>query len=69
MRHLQESFIPAVDAALADSRLSVDWQLHLGDGVMEPGREIDALGHNAANIAVVPTLTNACRSIITTSRS
>ena len=34
VRHLQESFIPAVDAALADSRLSVDWQLHLGDGVM-----------------------------------
>ena len=57
--HLEETYIPAVDAALVGTSVDVRWELRLGDGTVAIGDELDALANGVTQIAPLPAMTHS----------
>lgn len=58
VRHLSETFVPAVDAALEGTGHSINWNEAYGGALAKVGGESDAVGSGLAEIAYNPTLFN-----------
>jgi hypothetical protein len=56
VQHLEETYIPAVNAALAGTNVEVRWETRLGDGSLDIGGELDALTNGFAQVAPLPAL-------------
>jgi TRAP-type C4-dicarboxylate transport system substrate-binding protein len=56
VRHIEETYIPAVEAALEGSNITVHWKTNLGDGTVGTGDELHTLANGAAQIAPIPAL-------------
>lgn len=56
VKHLSETFIPAVDAALEGSGHSIEWQEAYGGSLAAVGGELEALEIGLAEVGVVPTV-------------
>ncbi|MBN8290460.1 C4-dicarboxylate TRAP transporter substrate-binding protein [Rhodobacter sp. NTK016B] len=56
VKHLSETFIPAVDAALEGTDYSIDWTEAYGGSLAAVGGELDAIEDGLAEIAVIPTV-------------
>ena len=56
VKHLTESFIPAVDAALQGTGHSIAWTEAYGGSLAAVGGELDALEDGLAEVAVVPSV-------------
>tara|TARA_R110002124_G_scaffold77533_11_gene207677 strand:- start:2458 stop:3537 length:1080 start_codon:yes stop_codon:yes gene_type:complete len=56
VKHLSETFIPAVDAALEGSGYSINWTEAYGGSLAAVGGELDAIEDGLAEIAAVPTV-------------
>jgi len=59
IRHLEETYIPAVNAALDGTNVEVRWETRLGDGSVDTGDELDALANGRAQIAPLPAMTHS----------
>jgi len=56
VKHLQESFVPAVDQALAGTGIRVNWKQHYSATLAKPGEELAATQDGVADVALVQTL-------------
>jgi hypothetical protein len=56
VKHLTETFIPTVDAALEGSGYSIDWTEAYGGSLASVGGELDAIEDGLAEVAAVPTV-------------
>ncbi|WP_127104246.1 C4-dicarboxylate TRAP transporter substrate-binding protein [Pararhodobacter zhoushanensis] len=56
VKHLTESFIPAVDAALEGSGYSINWTEAYGGTLAGVGGELEAIENGLAEIGSVPTV-------------
>lgn len=56
VKHLTETFIPTVDAALEGSGHSIEWQEAYGGSLAAVGGELEALEIGLAEVGVVPTV-------------
>lgn len=56
VKHLTETFIPAVNAALEGSGHTIDWTEAYGGSLAGVGGELDALEDGLAEIGIIPTV-------------
>ncbi|MDO5605447.1 MAG: C4-dicarboxylate TRAP transporter substrate-binding protein [Paracoccus sp. (in: a-proteobacteria)] len=56
VKHLTETFIPTVDAALEDSEHSINWTEAYGGTLAAVGGELEAIEDELAEVGVVPTV-------------
>lgn len=56
VKHLTETFIPTVNAALAGSGYSINWTEAYGGTLAAVGGELDAIEDGLAEVAIVPTV-------------
>ncbi len=56
VKHLTETFIPAVDAALEGSGYAINWTEAYAGSLAAVGGELDAIEDGLAEVAVVPTV-------------
>ncbi|MGP1395721.1 MAG: C4-dicarboxylate TRAP transporter substrate-binding protein [Inquilinaceae bacterium] len=56
VKHLTETFIPTVDAALAGTAYDVNWTESYGGTLAKVGGELEALEAGLAEVGVVPTV-------------
>ncbi len=56
VKHLTETFIPAVERELAGSGITVDWTEAYGGSLAKVGGELEALEEGLAEVGVVPTV-------------
>ena len=56
VKHLTESFIPTVDAALEGSDYSVEWSEFYAGSLAAVGGELEAIEDGLAEVGVVPTV-------------
>lgn len=56
VKHLTETFIPAVDAALEGSGYAIDWTEAYGGTLASVGGELDAIEDGLAEVAAIPTV-------------
>lgn len=56
VKHLQESFVPAVDKALAGSGVTIEWKQQYGGSLAKVGEELEAAQEGVADVALVPTV-------------
>lgn len=56
VKHLTESFIPAVDAALEGTDYSIEWTESYGGTLAAVGGELEALEDGLAEVGIVPTV-------------
>lgn len=56
VKHLHETFIPAVDAALAGTGYSINWTEAYGGTLAAVGGELDAIEDGLAEVGSVPTV-------------
>jgi len=56
VKHLTETLIPTVDAALEGSGYSINWTEAYGGSLASVGGELDAIEDGLAEVAVVPTV-------------
>jgi TRAP-type C4-dicarboxylate transport system substrate-binding protein len=56
VKHLSETFIPAVNAALEGTGHSIDWTEAYGGSLAAVGGELDALEDGLAEVGIVPTV-------------
>jgi len=56
VRHLQETFVPAVEQALTGSNITLRWKQQYGGTLAKVGEELAAIQNGIADIALVPTI-------------
>jgi len=56
VKHLTETFIPAVNMALEGSGYNIDWTEAYGGSLASVGGELDAIEDGLAEVAIVPTV-------------
>lgn len=56
VKHLTETFIPAVERALEGSGITIDWTEAYGGSLAKVGGELEALEEGLAEVGVVPTV-------------
>ncbi len=56
VKTLSESFIPAVDAALEDSDITIDWTEAYGGTLAKVGGEMEAMEYGLAQVGIVSSL-------------
>lgn len=56
VKHLTETFIPTVDAALEGTDHEIAWSEHYGGSLAQVGGELEALEAGLAEVGVVPTV-------------
>ncbi|RZS78674.1 C4-dicarboxylate TRAP transporter substrate-binding protein [Pigmentiphaga kullae] len=56
VKHLQESFVPAVNKALEGSDIRLEWKQQYGGALAKVGEELEAAQDGVADIALVPTI-------------
>ncbi|MCA2010133.1 C4-dicarboxylate TRAP transporter substrate-binding protein [Pararhodobacter sp. CCB-MM2] len=56
VKHLTETFIPTVNAALEGTDYSIDWTEAYGGSLAAVGGELDAIEDGLAEVGVVPTV-------------
>ena len=56
VKHLTETFIPTVDAALEGSGYAIDWTEAYGGSLAAVGGELDAIEDGLAEVAAIPTV-------------
>lgn len=56
VKHLTETFIPAVDAALEGTDYSIEWSESYGGTLAAVGGELEALEDGLAEVGIVPTV-------------
>lgn len=56
VKHLQESFVPAVNKALEGSDVQLEWKQQYGGALAKVGEELEAVQQGVAEIALVPTI-------------
>ncbi|MEM8587653.1 MAG: C4-dicarboxylate TRAP transporter substrate-binding protein [Pseudomonadota bacterium] len=56
VKHLTETFIPTVDAALEGTQYAIDWNEFYGGELAAVGGELEALEDGLAEVGVVPTV-------------
>lgn len=56
VKHLSETFIPAVNAALEGTGHTIDWTEAYGGSLAAVGGELDALEDGLAEVGIVPTV-------------
>lgn len=56
VKHLQQSFVPAVDKALEGSGITVEWKQQYGGSLAKVGEELEAAQEGVADVALVPTI-------------
>ncbi len=56
VKHLQQTFVPAVDKALEGSGITVNWKQQYGGSLAKVGEELEATQEGVADIALVPTI-------------
>ncbi|MBN9476687.1 MAG: C4-dicarboxylate ABC transporter permease [Bordetella sp. SCN 67-23] len=56
VKHLQESFVPAVNKALEGSDIKLEWKQQYGGALAKVGEELEAAQDGVADIALVPTI-------------
>lgn len=56
VKHLSETFIPTVNAALEGSDYDIDWTEAYGGSLAAVGGELDAIEDGLAEVAAVPTV-------------
>ncbi len=56
VKHLSETFIPAVNAALEGTPYRIDWNEAYGGTIANVGGELDALEDGLCEVAAVPTV-------------
>ena len=56
VKHLHDTFIPAVDAALEGSGYAINWTEAYGGTLAAVGGELDAIEDGLAEVAAVPTV-------------
>lgn len=56
VKHLQESFVPAVDKALDGTGIGIEWKQQYGGSLAKVGEELEAAQEGIAEIALVPTV-------------
>jgi len=56
VKHLQETFVPAVDKSLKGSDITVEWKQQYGGSLAKVGEELEAAQEGVADVALVPTI-------------
>lgn len=56
VKHLQESFVPAVNKALEGTDIKIEWKQQYGGSLAKVGEELEAAQEGVADIALVPTI-------------
>ena len=56
VKHLQQTFVPAVDKALQGTDIKVAWKQQYGGSLAKVGEELEAARDGLADIALVPTI-------------
>jgi TRAP-type C4-dicarboxylate transport system substrate-binding protein len=56
VKHLQESFVPAVDKALEGTDIRIEWKQQYGGSLAKVGEELEAAQEGVADLALVPTV-------------
>jgi len=56
VKHLTETFIPSVDAALEGTDYAIEWNEYYGGELASVGGELEALEGGLAEIGIVPTV-------------
>ncbi|MGQ9368674.1 C4-dicarboxylate TRAP transporter substrate-binding protein [Azospirillum sp. ST 5-10] len=56
VKHLQETFVPAVDKALQGSGHNVKWKQQYGGSLAKVGEELESVQEGIAQVALVPTI-------------
>ncbi len=56
VKHLQETFVPAVNKALEGSDIKIEWKQQYGGSLAKVGEELEAAQDGVADIALVPTI-------------
>ena len=56
VKHLQESFVPAVNKALEGTDTKIEWKQQYGGSLAKVGEELEAVQEGIADIALVPTI-------------
>ncbi|GAA0493337.1 C4-dicarboxylate TRAP transporter substrate-binding protein [Pigmentiphaga sp. GD03639] len=56
VKHLQESFVPAVNKALEGTDIKLEWKQQYGGSLAKVGEELEAAQDGVADIALVPTI-------------
>jgi len=55
VKHLQETFVPAVDQALAGTGVTVRWRQQYGGTLAKVGEELEAVQDGIADVALIPS--------------
>src|SRR5690606_40006870 len=61
VKHLQESFVPAVNKALEGSDVQLEWKQQYGGALAKVGEELEAVQQGVADVALVPTIFEPAR--------
>lgn len=61
VKHLRETFIPAVEDALRGSGVTLEWEESYGEKLARPGTELETIERGAADIGVVGVLFHAAK--------
>jgi TRAP-type C4-dicarboxylate transport system substrate-binding protein len=56
VKHLQESFVPAVNKALEGTSTKIEWKQQYGGSLAKVGEELEAVQEGIADLALVPTI-------------
>lgn len=56
VKHLQESFVPAVNKSLEGSDIELEWKQQYGGALAKVGEELEAVQQGVAEVALVPTI-------------
>ncbi|MEK7947827.1 C4-dicarboxylate TRAP transporter substrate-binding protein [Pigmentiphaga sp. YJ18] len=56
VKHLQETFVPAVNKALEGSDIRIEWKQQYGGSLAKVGEELEAAQDGVADVALVPTI-------------
>src|SRR5690606_33899273 len=56
VKHLQQTFVPAVDKALEGSGITVNWKQQYDGSLAKVGEELEATQEGVADIALVPSI-------------
>jgi len=55
VKHLQESFVPAVDQALEGSGITIRWRQQYGGTLAKVGEELEAVQDGIADVGLIPS--------------
>lgn len=56
VKHLQESFVPAVEKALEGTDIKIEWKQQYGGSLAKVGEELEAAQEGIADLALVPSV-------------